>query len=117
MPGTGEIVPVLELMKSSWLQRVIGNQSHWIQVDSGQLKQETVHTLTHSLKRVIGINSFPKILTKLFNGKSKYLLTYNIQQIPKELWLSAESYFKSRTSMTCHEYKKWTLWKMSWSED
>lgn len=48
MPGTGEIVPVLELMKSIWLQRVIGNQSHWIQVDSGQLKQETVHTLTHT---------------------------------------------------------------------
>lgn len=49
MPGTGEIIPALELVKSSWLQGVISLIRY--SVNSGQLEQETVHT--HTPKWVI----------------------------------------------------------------
>lgn len=67
-------------------------ESHWkpVSLDTGgQWAAQTricTHTLTHSLKQVIEINPFPKILAKLFNEKSKYLLTYNIQHTLKFLF-------------------------------
>lgn len=103
-------------------------ESHWepVSLDTGEQwaaqTRNCTHTQTHTqtLKWVAEINPFPKFLAKLFNGKSKYLLTSNIQNTlkfvfnrntnnnskRKNYWLSVESYFKSKTSMTSHEYTK-----------
>lgn len=110
-------------------------ESLWepVSLDTGEewAAQTRNCTHTHTHKWVAEINPFPKFLAKLFNEKSKYLLTYNTWNTLKFVfnrntnnnskrkiyWFSVESYFKSRTSMTSHEYKKWTLWKMPWAED
>lgn len=57
-------------------------ESHWepVSLDTGEqwAAQTGNCTHTYTLKWVLEINPFPKFLAKYFDGKRKYLLTYDI---------------------------------------
>lgn len=72
MPGTYEIIPALELMKSSCSQT-----SHWepLVLGTGELCATLTRNYTHALKQVLEINLFPKFLAKLLDGKAYIFIT------------------------------------------